>query len=109
MKTYRGSEAQEYYETETEAYRKLKPGSGDRAPNIICFHGSFVRDYSYNLILEYADKGTLEDLITQNMKYPPSNGEEILVFWKKLFELFRGLGRIHFVEKDSKGPRIMLG
>ena len=106
VKTYRGREAEEYYTIERKAYMKLKT-DGQPAPNIVGFRGSFVRNDTYNLILEYADKGTLEDFMKINQ--PPSDGQEIFTLWKQLFGLFRGLGMIHYVEKDLEGPRIMLG
>ena len=74
---------------------------------IISFYGSFVRSQTYSLILEYADKGTLETFMDEN--YPPSNGQEIFSFWKQLFKLFQGLARIHGEEKTDQGPRILLG
>ena len=105
VKTYRGKEAGDYYNTERQAYTKLKLRDKP-PPNIVSFYGSFVRDQTYNIILEYADKATLEVLMS---KAPPDNGEDILILWKRLFALFEGLGRIHNVDKQDEGQRIMLG
>ena len=106
VKTYRGREAEDYYNTEKQAYMRLK-NKGAPPPNIISFYGSFVRHHTYNIILEYADKATLEEYMASN--HPPNNGEDILILWKRLFALFVGLGRIHGVDKPDEGLRIMLG
>lgn len=103
MKTYFTSEAERYYKTEVAAFRHL--GSN---PSIIKFHGSFARGDSYNVLLEYADKGTLADYF--NDESPPSEGEEIRRFWEAMFELIDALRRIHVIGWDgSDGPRVFQG
>lgn len=103
MKTYFTSEAESYYNTEVAAFRHLGLNS-----SIIRFHGSFTRGDSYNVLLEYADKGTLGDYFKNES--PPSEGEEIIKFWETMFELIDALRRIHEVGSDaSEGPRVFQG
>lgn len=35
-------------------------------------------------------------------KTPPDNGDDILMFWKRIFELFRGLTTIHCAEPEDE-------
>jgi serine/threonine protein kinase len=103
MKSYFTSEAERYYNTEVAAFRHLGPN-----PSIIKFHGSFSRGDSYNVILEYADQGTLADYFKNEP--PPSEGEEIIRFWEAMFRLLDALRRIHEVVSDEPdGPRVFQG
>ncbi|KAG8532871.1 uncharacterized protein KY384_002749 [Bacidia gigantensis] len=95
LKTYRGREAGEYYTAEQRAFESVNRGK-QPPQNIIGYHGSFRRKNTYNLILEYANKGNLEDFMRQNP--PPSTGQEIILLWERLFELYLGLVVIHHPE-----------
>lgn len=103
MKTYFTSEAERYYDTEVTAFRHLGPN-----PSIIKFHGSFVRGTSYNVLLEYADKGTLADYF--KTESPPADGKEIIQFWEAMFKLLDALRCIHEVgSDDSHESRVFQG
>jgi hypothetical protein len=103
LKTYFTSDAEKYYNTEVGAFRVIGPNS-----SIIGFRGSFTRGDTYNVLLEYADKGTLEDFFrTQD---PPTDGEEIIQFWEALFQIIDALRRIHEVKSDGiSGPPVLSG
>ncbi|KFY93298.1 hypothetical protein V500_03785 [Pseudogymnoascus sp. VKM F-4518 (FW-2643)] len=103
MKTYFTSEAKRYYNTEVAAFRNIGLNS-----NIIEFHGSFTRGDSYNVLLEYADKGNLADYFENES--PPSEGEEIIQFWEAMFTLIGALQRIHQVGSGgSDEPGVFQG
>lgn len=57
MKTYRTRAGEDYYNHEVRAFKKLRHRKKP-ASNVIGFYGSFVRDGTFNVLLEYADKGT---------------------------------------------------
>jgi len=57
------------------------------------FYGSFRQLGSYCLILEYADGGNLGEFFQGQA--PPSTPEDVILFWKSLFQVFIGLERIH--------------
>lgn len=87
LKTYsKDSEAQ--YKQEIDGFRSVR-----RAESIINFYGSFIHGDEYNILLEYPDKGTLEDFFS--LETPPSRGPEIIKFWECLFSLINGLKAIH--------------
>jgi serine/threonine protein kinase len=102
MKTYFTKEAEKYYNTEVAAFRHLARRSN---PSIIKFYGSFTRGDSYNVILEYADKGTLADYFRNES--PPSEGDETIRFWEAIFKLLSALRDIHEVGSDDPdGPQV---
>jgi serine/threonine protein kinase len=103
LKTYNTSEAENHYNAECAAFRHLKPN-----PSIIGFHGSFIRGDTYNILLEYADKGTLEDYFEKEV--PPTEGEEIIEFWASLFSILHALYQIqNVIPEGGDSPRIFEG
>jgi len=101
LKTYRTLEAKEYFETERSAFKKLRYG-GMPPGNIIEYYGSFVRDGTYSIILEYADRGTLDQYM-KNTDEPTDIGE-IMTFWKCFLAIFHGLDHIHGTKSPSLNP-----
>ena len=104
LKTYRGPDAEQNYNTEKAAFQKLQQtGLQD---NIVSFYGNFVRDKTYNVILEYADEGTLEGFLKKTQ--PPSTSKDIISFWNSLFGIYLGLTAIHEAQDaDSKGIQML--
>ena len=100
LKTYRGQDAEKYYEAEVRAFRKLV-SSGKPLPNLIGFYGSYVQDGTYNVILEYADQGNLEEYFKNTA--PPSRGKDIIEFWRGLFGVIRALDKIHELPPSDTG------
>jgi len=78
-----------------DAYRQeVKNFSTSRhSESIIRFHGSYIHGDSYNILLEYADKGSLEEYFQKQT--PPSRGRDIIKFWDGLFQLIKALIAIH--------------
>ncbi|CZR62093.1 uncharacterized protein PAC_11990 [Phialocephala subalpina] len=89
LKTYMTAEAETYYNNETAAFRRLK----HQDSNLIGFYGSFCQGNTFNIILEYADKGTLERYFKDCR--PPIQSEDIINFWDGLFKNIWAVGRIH--------------
>lgn len=84
----------------------MSAGAADHS--MIGFYGSFIQDGTFNILLEYADGGTLEDYF--QMAREPSSGEEILKFWQALFGIIKALDKIHDVRSsDPYGPQIFQG
>lgn len=97
LKTYRTPEAEKYFEVERSAFKRLR--YGQRSPgNIIEYYSSFVSNGTYNIILEYADRGTLYEYL-KNTDGPTGIGD-IMTFWKNFLRIFHGLSHIH----NTKGP-----
>jgi serine/threonine protein kinase len=81
---------------------------GALGKSIIGFYGSYIQDGSYNILLEYADRGTLEEYL-QNTP-PPTTGEDIFKFWSALFNVIQALHLIHNVQgNDPSDPPILQG
>lgn len=108
LKTYRDAEAEENYKAERDAYMKLRWG-GKPSPHIIAYYGGFVHGKSYNIILEYADQGTLETFMKETKS--PRTIEDTLLFWDRLFKVTEGIARIHNtkIENDRSASQILSG
>jgi serine/threonine protein kinase len=65
-------------------------------PSIIGFYGSYAHGQTFNVILEYANEGTLEDYFA-NVP-PPSTSRDIYTFWKGILPVLRGLEQLHDLE-----------
>ena len=92
LKTYRPAEAEECYKAERDAYMKLRWGAKP-SPYIVTYYGGFIHGNSYNIILEYADRGTLEDFMKETDQ--PASVEDNLRFWDRLSGITHGLLTIH--------------
>ncbi|KAL8851616.1 MAG: hypothetical protein Q9221_003453 [Calogaya cf. arnoldii] len=107
LKTYRTPDAKKYFENERNAFIQLRYG-GRPPDNIIEYYGSFVRDGTYNIILEYADRGTLDDYMRTTAE--PKTTSELRTFWERYLALICGLVHIHGTHGPaSEGPKILLG
>lgn len=107
MKTYRTAEAEKYFENERNAYKRLRYSSLPHA-NIIGYYGSFNLDGSYNIILEYADLGTLNQYMGKT--HEPTSSGDIMMFWERFLAILQGLIQIHNTPGAAvEGPRILLG
>jgi serine/threonine protein kinase len=107
LKTYNTKDAAKYYANEVDAFMKLNKKGHDES--LIKLLGSYKQGDTYNILLEYADRGTLEDFFLTTP--PPSLGEEIIVFWSRLFNVIKALHCIHETERpdDFRGPAILIG
>ena len=107
VKTYRTAEARTYFDTERKAFKSLNK-AGRPPSNIIGFYGSFQRGECFNIVLEYADLGNLEEYMQK--VYPPSSTEDTILFWDSLFDVVRGLVTIHGTQQGNpKDLQILLG
>ena len=108
LKTYNTKDADVYYRNEVDAFMKLSSRK-EVDESLIKLLGSYKQGGTYNILLEYADRGTLEDFLRDTV--PPTLGEDIIFFWKRLFNVIKALQRIHATERpDSfEGPDILVG
>lgn len=60
---------------------------------IIGFYGSFIYGESPVIILEYADRGTLDKFLQDIPS--PEEGEDIIRLWEALLKLQVGVNTIH--------------
>lgn len=62
-------------------------------PNIVSLHGHFKHSDTLNLVLEYANGGTLEDLF-KTLRFA-TNPTQALAFWTNFTKVFNPLFRMH--------------
>jgi serine/threonine protein kinase len=91
------------YIKKDEYRQEVKNFSSSRhSESIIRFHGSYIHGDSYNILLEFADKGSLEEYFQKQT--PPSRGRDIIKFWDSLFQLIKALKTIHSFLGSVKYP-----
>ncbi|KAL9027582.1 MAG: hypothetical protein Q9196_003915 [Gyalolechia fulgens] len=108
LKTYRrNSEAEKYFENERTAYKRLLYNSRPHA-NIIGYYGSFSRDSTYNIVLEHADRGTLNEYLKNTRE--PTSSAGIMAFWTQFLGILHGLNHVHGTSvNESDKPWTFLG
>ena len=100
VKTYMGRNAKSYYEREVKAFTQLRENNKKYpSPSIVGYHGSNIHRGTYNVILEFADGGTLEDYFEQQRE--PKTGQDIIDFWESFFEVVKAISRLH--EQSLRG------
>jgi serine/threonine protein kinase len=100
LKTYLTPDAKKYYENEVATFRRLrrKQNSG-----LIGFYGCYVQANAFSIILEFADKGDLENYFRTTS--PPVREDDILSFWESIFRTVWALECVHNVETSSTNHR----
>lgn len=101
LKTYRKT-TEEHYINEVQAYRRFcsLPDSGS---NIIQFWGNFIYGDTFNLLLEFADRGDLSQFIET---VPPPQDSDINLFWNKIFEILRAIATVHGESINETGTSL---
>jgi serine/threonine protein kinase len=92
LKTYFGRNAQTYYDNEVRAFTQIGRLSRTIDSSMINFYGGFKHDGRFNILLEFADKGTLEEYFSTN---PPKSGTDIIKFWEHILQVTEALVDIH--------------
>ena len=105
MKTCSAADEKQH-STEVSAYRLLLQQE-DLADHIVQFYGSFIYKGEFNILLEYADGGTLEHLY-KNVR-PPESGEELMNFWTSFTKIIRPLVRIHALKHPTSKTKLLQG
>ena len=108
LKTYNTKDASKYFNNEVDAFKKL--ASKDRHDcGLIQFFGSYKQGDTHNVLLEYADLGTLESFFMT--RKPPTRAKDIVMFWGRLINVLKALVRIHAIERPNgfHGPDILIG
>ncbi|KAH6672041.1 hypothetical protein B0J14DRAFT_85731 [Halenospora varia] len=87
LKTYQGRDAEKSWSNEVQTFQKLRDVGS--SPNVIGFYTAFKHGSTWHCILEYADRGSLEQYLRLNM--PPKDKINIARLWKRVLGLIRGL------------------
>jgi len=89
------------FERLANIHNQVRSGTtGNRESAIIGFYGSFEQGDKHNIILEYANKGTLEDYFKRES--PPSTAQAIYCYWGALLMLGEALAAIHSQTIDGR-------
>jgi hypothetical protein len=104
LKTFRQNRHDEW-EKETKALQHLR-GQLNHENGTIGFYGCYKHDDIFNILIEYADGGNLEDFL--KTKRPPTTTVEIMDFWRSMHRLIGVLARldgIKFYAQDDETYR----
>ena len=106
----KNQDAKRLYEREVTALDKLRKDDGPDPNLIIGYLGAFVitadgHPQSYNILLEYADCGNLNDFLHDTKRLHPKNFVELWDFWQKLFDLLKAVDRIHRLGHEDEPLR----
>ncbi|KAI9709972.1 MAG: hypothetical protein M1820_003050 [Bogoriella megaspora] len=100
LKTFNRSAAYQHYENEVRAFATLRNNSAQK-PGLIGFFGGFRQSGSFNILLEYANGGTLENYFEKVP--PPTSTADRRLFWESLLPIAHGLKHIHLANvQDSE-------
>lgn len=105
MKSYHRLDAERYFRAEADAFQKLNE-IGRPIPNFIGFHGAFIQNKSFNILLQYANIGTLEDYFLKAT--PPKHQNDILTLWRNLFRLADAVVDIHGLPQSSAPEQLRI-
>ncbi|KAI9671710.1 MAG: hypothetical protein M1831_003238 [Alyxoria varia] len=88
------------FRKEIEAFTAFRhqPMSNQCQSSMIKFHAAFEQAGTYNVILELADGGTLEDMFGEE---PPRHSPDIKDLWFRLVDLLKSLRMIQSVKEFS--------
>ena len=67
---------------------------------MVKFYGCYLHNGRYNVLLEYANFGTLEDYFSQ--VNTPRSGRDIVVFWEGLLQILEPLMTIHDLNQEAE-------
>ncbi|KAF2644780.1 kinase-like protein [Massarina eburnea CBS 473.64] len=108
LKVYYTNEAERHYENETGALKRLMRARDKKdVKNVVIFYGSWVQGKTYNVLLEFADRGNLEDYWKTTR--PPTDLKDITQFWSRLLDTTTALQMIHALEMHGEGLRVLQG
>lgn len=78
------------------------------SPFVLAYYGSFIDSDTYNIILEYADRGNLEQYLKLTPK--PPTFQDMIVYWERFSNITHGLAAIHGVPGSAeRGTSVLLG
>ncbi|KAH8761295.1 hypothetical protein BGZ57DRAFT_858249 [Hyaloscypha finlandica] len=110
LKTYSpGVYSKRMFENEIAAFQRLSK-SATTEGSIIGYYGTYTQSETYNIILEYADKGDLESFFQH--ENPPSETANIVEFWKSMFSIAKALKVMHNLDSgdsDTGGADVFSG
>ncbi|KAK3687787.1 hypothetical protein B0T22DRAFT_378036 [Podospora appendiculata] len=89
------------FDNEMEAYIALENNQHLDAASeyFLQYYGSFKQNGKGFLLLEYADRGSLDQFFSKEQ--PPHEWDELYEFWSALLNLIRGLVLLHNLNRDQ--------
>jgi len=93
LKTFDAANANQHRKELHTYVDLMEDASNKNITSIVRFYGSYMQAEKFNIVLEYANEGSLETFLQHNT--PPTQVEHIRDFWKNLLELLKALVYLH--------------
>ncbi|KAI0967762.1 hypothetical protein F4678DRAFT_233953 [Xylaria arbuscula] len=103
--TYSGASENNDWMYAINAFEALQERGG--CDHLVEYYGSFSQGTKGTIILEAANGIPLNDFFHKEI--PPTGAVDGFQFWKNLFELLKGLARIHILPEVQRLPRLITG
>jgi hypothetical protein len=102
LKTFHSHSHKEQWRKEVNNLVYLRTAL-NKYPGAVSYYGSFTHGSTFNIILEYANRGNLEHYFQKTT--PPREPEDINNFWKSLIsliEVLAALRNLNFYDDETK-------
>ncbi|KAM7219499.1 hypothetical protein V8F06_005054 [Rhypophila decipiens] len=100
LKSYHGERYRRLFLNDAKALTTLHQKTGNE--NIVGYYGSFIQNDKFNLLLQFANAGSLLDYYhNPQLASPPTSQEEIRQFWRSLLSVLKGLHQVHQIKPKS--------
>lgn len=96
FKEYQMAESREAWTKEVDALVV----ADNHCEHIVKYFGSFERDGKGVVILEYANGGSLLDILKRNQQ--PRNLEQTKAFWESLMAILQALDQLHHLRQTAQ-------
>lgn len=92
LKAYREPGGKKSHDAEISAFRNIRRTGLDET-HIVGFYGSYVHRGHHYALLEFADRGTLDDFIKKQL--PPQTNDEVAAFWGGMLSVIDAVILLH--------------
>ncbi|KAK4213745.1 hypothetical protein QBC37DRAFT_422527 [Rhypophila decipiens] len=99
LKSYHGERYRRLFLNEAKAFTTLHQKSGNE--HIVGYYGSFIQSDKFNLLLQFANAGSLLDYYRDP---PPTSQQDIRQFWGSLLSVLKGLHQVHQIKPKNDEP-----
>jgi serine/threonine protein kinase len=101
--------AEAHWRREVKAFRNFARDVRPE-PNLIGFYGAYIHGSTFNIILQYAESGNLNDFFFNQDTRIPSTPDQRLAFWTQLFGIITAVHRLHqWPGEEGEGAQSIAG
>ncbi|KAM7185597.1 Protein kinase-like domain containing protein [Naviculisporaceae sp. PSN 640] len=99
LKSYQDERYRRLFLNESKALTTLHHKAGNE--HIVGYYGSFIQNGKFNLLLQFANAGSLLEYYRNPAVHPPKDPDAICQFWKSLLGILKGLHQVHQIRPKN--------